>query len=91
MSNEEVIANEIQELESQPINYSNAQKLAYLYIVQDHIKHKNIMYDSGTDLSSAIRDKSIIDVLSVVDELMRALSVLSPKLYNATIERLKSL
>lgn len=91
MNNEEVIANEIQELEKQPINYSNAEKLAYLYIVQDHIKHRGIEYDSGSDLSSAIRGKAVTDVLSVIDELMRALSVLSPKLYNATIERLKSL
>lgn len=91
MNNDEIIANEIAELEKLPINYSNAEKLAYLYIVQDHLSKRETLYNSGSELSKAIRGKDIQDVLAVIDELMRTISVLSPKLYTATLERLKSL
>lgn len=48
-------------------------------------------YDSGSGFSAAIRDKDVDKILSVFDELMDALEVLSPKLYNATIDRLSGI
>ena len=38
MKNCEIIEKEIQELEARQIDYSTAEKLAWLYIVRDHIK-----------------------------------------------------
>ena len=48
-------------------------------------------YDSGTEFSDVIRGKDRAKVLSVIDELMDAVAVLMPKLYAATMERLKDL
>lgn len=48
-------------------------------------------YDSGTKFSDVIRDKDTSKVLSVFDELMGTLEVLSPKLYAATIDRLSGI
>lgn len=48
-------------------------------------------YDSGTKFSGVIRDKDTSKVLSVFDELMDTLEVLSPKLYAATIDRLSGI
>ena len=39
MTNCEIIEQEIAELESKKIDYGTAEKLAWLYIVRDHIKH----------------------------------------------------
>lgn len=39
MTNCEIIEQEIAELESKQIDYGTAEKLAWLYIVRDHIKH----------------------------------------------------
>ena len=39
MTNCEIIEQEIAELEAKQIDYSTAEKLAWLYIVRDHIKH----------------------------------------------------
>ena len=48
-------------------------------------------YDSGSEFSDAIRGKDRAKVFSVMDELMDAVAVLMPKLYAATMERLKDL
>lgn len=48
-------------------------------------------YGSGSGFSAAIRDKNVDKVLSVFDELMDALEILSHKLYNATIDRLSGI
>lgn len=39
MTNCEIIEQEISELEKKQIDYGTAEKLAWLYIVRDHIKH----------------------------------------------------
>lgn len=48
-------------------------------------------YDSGTRFASVIRDKDTSEVLAVFDELMDTLEILSPKLYQATIDRLSGI
>lgn len=47
-------------------------------------------YDSGSEFSEVIRGRDINEVLDIMDELMDTLMVLSPKLYNATLRKLKS-
>lgn len=46
-------------------------------------------YSGDSEFASVIRDKPPVTVLSVFEELMDTLSVLSPKLYNAVISKLK--
>jgi hypothetical protein len=80
-------------------NANTCIKLASYYAILDHMKEEpnysfaseptgQVSYDSGSAFSDAIRGKDISYVLSVIDELMDTLQVLSPKLYNATMDRL---
>ena len=78
-------------------------KLASYYTILDHVtdsgdkgsyshseKPGQVRYDSGSEFSYAIRGMDIIDILDVVDELMDTISILSPRLYRATLEKLKN-
>ena len=92
MTNADIIEAEIKDLEQREINYNNAEKLAWLYIVRDHLSTKpTAVYNSGTKFAAAIAGKNIADVLKVVDELMSTLEMLSPKLYGVTLDSLNLL
>lgn len=80
-------------------NANTCIKLASYYTILNQMKEEptysyaseptgQVRYDSGSEFSDAIRGKDLQHVLSVVDELMETLQVLSPKLYNATMESL---
>lgn len=45
-------------------------------------------YNGRSEFAEAIKGKPVPEVMGVVDELMDALRVLSPRLYNATIVNL---
>lgn len=47
------------------------------------------VYDSGTEFSDSIQGLSLDDILPVIDELMEALKVLNPKLYDGVLRRLR--
>ena len=49
-----------------------------------------VRYDSGSEFCSAMQGKSLDDIMPVLDEMMDAVQVLIPKLYRATIEKIKS-
>lgn len=48
-----------------------------------------IDYNSGSEFSEVIQGMDVTELIDVIDELMDTIHVLAPKLYNATIERLK--
>ena len=48
-------------------------------------------YDSGTEFSQAIDGKDTDGVYAVMDELMQAVSVINPRLYNATLKKFRGL
>ena len=45
-------------------------------------------YNSDSEFSRIIKDKSIDDVLSVMDELMETLNVINPRLYEGVMAKL---
>ena len=51
---------------------------------------EKVMYDSGTEFSEVIYGRDIEEILPILDELMETIQVLLPKLYFATIDKLKS-
>jgi len=51
---------------------------------------EQVRYNSGSEFSDAIKGLSAEEVLDVMDELMESVSVLMPKLYRATIEKLRN-
>ena len=52
---------------------------------------EQVRYKSGSEFAEAIRGLDTEEVLAVVEELMETVSVIMPKLYRATIERLKNM
>jgi hypothetical protein len=92
----------IDELEMSPATYQNAEKLATFYVLYEHLYVKKepvsrvesvnevIIGDYGDSefLQTVIGMKSE-NVWMIVDELMDAVKTLQPRLYQATIAKLK--
>lgn len=81
-------------------NANTCIKLAAYYTIlnnmQPNISHDapdkpEQVYISGSEFSEAIRGKDRGEVMSVMDELMDAVAVLMPKLYRATMDKIKLL
>ena len=98
----EQINGEISALEEEKPTYVLMQKLANLYVVRDHlvlptqpepsvIVSEVISATSNSAFMQAIDGKSTKEVLFVVDELMDALQVLNPALYNNVLRKVVSL
>lgn len=94
----------IEELEDSPSTYQNAEKLATFYLLYDHlyvekepmnrvesVKEVKVDRHGDSDFFEAISDKEATEVWSVIGELMEAVNVLQPKLYRATLERIKAI
>ena len=47
-----------------------------------------IQYDSGTEFSNAVKGRTADDIMPVMDELMTAIKVLHPRLYNGVMNKL---
>lgn len=92
----------IDELEASPATYQNAEKLATFYLLYDHLyidkepmnrieKVREVTIDryGDSEFLEAITDKKPEDVWKVIDELLSILKTLNPRLYEATIDRIK--
>lgn len=92
MSNIEIIAQEIAELENRQIDYSTAEKLAWLYIVRDHLipKAEPAVY-GDSEFMQAIQGKDIASVMALIDELMAILQAVQPQLYSGVMRKLSEL
>ena len=84
-------------------NANTCLKLAAFYTIQDHlygspdnsyepapVSQEEISYRSDTDFSRAVQGKNMDDILAIVDDLMNALQVLSPRLYRLTMKKFES-
>ena len=82
---------EINALEREAPTFAIMEKLADLYIVRDHMISgvgQTVLINSGSKFSDAISGKNMQDVLAIMDELMSALVVLNPKLYECVMGKL---
>lgn len=92
----------IDELEASPATYQNAEKLATFYSLYDHlyvekepmnriesVREVTIDRYGDSEFLEAITDKNPEDIWMVMDELMTTLQALNPRLYQATIDRIK--
>lgn len=96
------ILDAIDDLEEAPATYQNAEKLATFYSLYDHlfvtkepmnriesIREVIIGKYGDSEFMRTIEGKKAEDVWSVMDELLQTIQMLQPRLYNATIEKLK--
>lgn len=92
----------IDELEASPATYQNAEKLATFYSLYDHlyvekepmnriesVREVTIDRYGDSEFLEAITDKNPEDIWMVMDELMSTLQALNPRLYQATLDRIK--
>lgn len=98
MIDKEAIDKAILELEENDTTYSNCERLAWLYIVRDHIPTQTTQTQPSerqklgdTEFLRAANGKSASGVLQILDELMEATKVLHPRMYDQVISRLKDL
>lgn len=96
------IEREIKELEARgDTTYSLCERLAWLYIVRDHIKHGDTSVSSlngnrtgnlhGSEFLEACAYINFAEMMQVIDAHMDAIRVVCPKEYNAVIARIRSL
>lgn len=94
----------IDELEQSPATYQNAEKLATFYQLYDHIytrrepetriesvREVKINSYGDSEFLQVISGQESEDIWRIIDELMTTLQVLQPKLYQATVDRIKSI
>ena len=97
MINLDEINGEIAKLESQPSTYVTIERLAWLYIVRDHLTVSPVSVPAVTGIDIPQRDsefmcncagKTINQVMQIMDELMETLNIIQPSLYYAVMNRL---
>lgn len=101
MISESELLKAIEELEKAPLTFQNAEKLATFYILYDHlftdqnknepIKEVTINRYEGSDLYYAISGRNAKSVWRVINETMKVVKAVQPKLYDATLNKLKAI
>lgn len=103
MINKADIKKAIAECQGEPNpNSTTCIKLAAYYTILNNLEGENMMSfasrpvetainTSDSEFFEAIEGLKMNDVLAVMDELMDGVRTMIPRLYNATIERLKNL
>lgn len=94
MISKETIDRAILEHEEKDTTYANCERLAWLYIVRDHISTpeayspRTFNTSGDSEFLRAVRGADADRMLSVMDELMAAIQVLHPRMYESAIRKL---
>ena len=103
MINLDEVNGEIAKLEAQPATYVTIERLAWLYIVRDHITlstareivsetNTGVIPEAGTsDFLMACAGKPIASIMQIMDELMDTTQVLQPRIYNSVLKKVQNL
>ncbi len=96
------ILDAIDELEMSPATYQNAEKLATFYSLYDHLyiqkepmnrieSVREVIIDryGDSEFMRAIEGKDAEKEWLIMEELMETIRLLQPRLYQATLEKLK--
>lgn len=89
------------------MTYQLCNRLAPLYVVRDHLTENNgidvasVVQDTredesgepldGSEFLNAVKNANINDVLNIIDEHLKAVSVVYPKEYKTVIAKIKQL
>lgn len=95
MINLQEVEREILDLEKKDTTYAVCERLAWLYIVRDHIKAETIEekkragHAGNSVFLMACEGVEIGALLKVLDEHMEAVQVIYPKEYSAVVEKIE--
>ena len=90
----EEVERTILELEKRDTTYATCERLAWLYIVHDHLTQRIVQEKSraaemeGSPFLAACSGAEIAEILRVMDEHMDALRVVYPNEYEAVIRKI---
>lgn len=92
----ETIERTIDELESREESFRLCERLAWLYIVRDHLmdKYKTKTRKTrlrGSEFFELVNDVDYNELMGVLDEHMQTLYVVNPKLYESTMQKIREL
>ena len=98
----DIINGTIAEWEAKDLTFLVVERLAWLYIVRDNalmrVKDETgdepvimpaVALSSGSEFMRACEKADTVKVWQVLDELMDTLKMLQPKLYQATIDKIR--
>lgn len=91
----EEVERTILELEKRDTTYATCERLAWLYIVHDHLTQRIVQEKAraaemeGSQFLAACSCAEISEILRVVNEHMEAVRVIYPKEYSTVVEKIK--
>lgn len=93
MVNVEEINRSILELEKHDTSYATCERLAWLYIVRDHIINENKSNErtgalTGNEFCEACADKPLASVMEIISEHMESIKILYPRTYRDIIQKI---
>lgn len=95
MLNIDTIDKEILDLEKHDCTYATCEKLAWLYVVRDHLTpsvgSKSTPELSGSEFLECCSGCDSNMLLNVINEYMEAVKVFRPKEYSAVIKKIKEI
>ena len=87
----------ILEHEAKDTTYANCERLAWLYIVRDHITHQSQKVVATLDpvgdseFLQAVSGRKPESVWRIIDDLVESVKVLHPRMYTSFIDKIQNL
>lgn len=97
MINPDELDKEILMLEKKDTTYSNCERLAWLYIVRDHVTGQQttqptpLSVDPSSEFLQAVDGKDSVAVFAIMDDLMDTLRATAPRAYDSIMRKLREL
>ncbi len=95
MVNLETVNQEILDLEKKDTSYATCERLAWLYIVKDHLTPEQPRAITGrmagSDFLQAASGVDVEALLGVLDEHLQSVRILYPAEYKAVVDRVRAL
>lgn len=97
MISKEEIDRTILELEQKDTTFATCERLAWLYIVRDHITGQQtaqpapLSVNPDSEFLQAVDSKDSVMVFGVIDDLMDTLQATAPRVYYSVIQKIKEI
>lgn len=97
MINPEELDKEILMLERKDTTYANCERLAWLYVVRDHITGQQatqptpLSVDPSSEFLQAVDGKDSVAVFAIMDDLMDTIRVTEPRAYDSVMRKIREI
>lgn len=97
MISKEEIDRTILELEQKDTTFATCERLAWLYIVRDHITRQQtaqptpLSVNPDSEFLQAVDGKDSVMVFGIIDDLMDTLQATAPRAYYSVIQMIKEI